>query len=748
MRSSFVFSCLLLLLVFTGSEVLAQPGRPKIGLTLSGGGAKGLSHIGILKAIDSAGLKIDAITGTSMGSVMGSLYAVGYSGKEIETIARSMDWSNIFSNRPPIEMINMNDKREFSNYALEIPLEKGKAKLYSGFIEAEEIWLKFGELFYPVHDEKDFTKFNIPFSCIATDAATGKAVVLKNGEITRAVRASMAIPSVFSAVPYQNTKLVDGGVVRNFPVKDAKDLGADYVIGVNLSQGLLSADKLNTPIDVLYQIGFYKDADDFEKELKITNLLIEPPLASFSAASFSSADSIIDIGNETGKKYYPYFKKLADSLNALYPPAKPFNPNRLPRAENTILDGIEVEGLTQSDVNDFMGKMGLQYRLTYSGRELAAGVRRAYSSGIFRRIAYFVQPREPGHSTLQCEVIEYPKTYFKVGLHFNTYSEIALITTLSTRNFIFNHSKSFLKVNWSSNNRVLLRHDQAFGKNQRWGALISFYNEGFKFPLYENFKQIYEYRSEYSSIDLKIYKLMQTFSMTGIGISREWLTLTPTITPDASFIGRNNYWNAYFFYQRNSLDQKVFPRKGSYIDLQAGIIFNQSPNYQYSSSSGSISSDTLGLKSNAYQQIKFKAGKYFPLNSNWTLITQFNNGFNFNYQHYFLNFYSVGGINDFIRNQITFVGLGENQVNTTSISSVLVGVQYEPIQNFLMTFRANAGIYDFVDLPVNQWTSKNFLSGYGLSGGYRSPIGPIEISVMYNDQSKSFKGYINMGFTF
>jgi len=186
--------------------------------------------------------------------------------------------------------------------------------------------------------------------------------------------------------------------------------------------------------------------------------------------------------------------------------------------------------------------------------------------------------------------------------------------------------------------------------------------------LYENFKQLLEYRSQYSSIDFRIYKLMQTYSMTGVGMGRESLTLTPTITPDQSFQGHNNYWNAYFFYQRNSLDQKSFPRKGSYIDLQAGIIFNQSPNFLYSSSSGSISSDTLGLKFNSYEQLKLKAGKYFPLNPNWTLLTQFNNGINFNYKQAFLNFYSVGGINDFIRNQITFVGLGENQVNTNSSS--------------------------------------------------------------------------------
>ncbi len=169
----------ILLLAFLATAFLsaAQSSRPKIGLTLSGGGAKGLSHIGILKAIDSAGLRIDVVTGTSMGSIIGSLYAAGYTGNQIEDIARNIDWATMFSNRPPIELINMNEKREYANYAVEIPFENGKAKLFSGFIEGEEIWLRFGELFYPVYPIKDFSKLPIPFACVATDASGNKTTV-------------------------------------------------------------------------------------------------------------------------------------------------------------------------------------------------------------------------------------------------------------------------------------------------------------------------------------------------------------------------------------------------------------------------------------------------------------------------------------------------------------------------------------------------------------------------------------------
>jgi len=722
----------------------AQNARPKIGLTLSGGGAKGLSHIGILKAIDSAGLRIDVVTGTSMGSVIGSLYAAGYSGSEIEQIARSIDWTAMFSNRPPLGLVNMNEKREYANYALEIPFEKGKAQLYSGFIEGEEIWLRFGELFYPVYQTKDFTKFPIPFACVATDAAAGKPVVMKKGEIVRAVRASMAIPSVFSAIPYDSTLLIDGGVVRNFPVRDARAMGANYVIGVNLSQGLLPANKLLTPVDMLYQIGFYKDAEDFAREASACNILIEPDLKDFSAASFTSADSILMIGNETGRKYYPKFKQLADSLRAIYPDAVP-KANRLPKVDAVILDGFEIDGLQYSNKKDFEGKLGLRVGKSYDGKEFSDAVRRAFASDNFRRVAFYVEPNGQGHAILRCEVVEIPRTFVKVGLHFHSYSNAALITTLSTRNLIFNRSKTYLKVNWSSNMRALLRHDQSFGQSQRWGSMLSAYTDRFRLPLYDNFNQIYEYRTHYSHLDLRFYKLMGTTTSMGFGIAKEFLKIFPEVTPDEKLTGDLDFWNGYLFYQRNSLDLKSFPRQGSYVDLQVGIVFGQHANFLFTSSSGSISSDSLNLPSHPYQQIKFKAGKYIPLGRKWTLITQFNNGFNLNYKDSYFNFYSVGGINDFIRNQVTFVGITENQIMTSSISAFLLGAQFEPVTNFVTTIRANIGYYDILDRNPKDWS---MLSGYALSAGYRSPIGPIEISAMYSDQSKTLLGYVNVGFTF
>jgi len=306
--------------------------RPKIGLTLSGGGAKGLAHIGILKAIDSAGLSIDYITGTSMGSIIGALYASGYSADSIEKIARKIDWDLMLSNQSSLRNIIMEEKDEYGRYDLELPWVNHFFRLNTGVLEGQELWLKLSELLFPVHQIKDFNQLPIPFRCVATDLSTGEAVVLDSGELVSAIRASMAIPSVFTAVDYNGRRLVDGGVVRNFPVRDVREMGAQIVIGSNVSQGLLAAKKVNNALQVLLQVAFFREAEDTKLEVPLCDIYVQTPLDKYSMGSFSSANEIIEAGKEEGRKLYPRLKALADSLNDIYGKPLP-KKNRLPKIQ-------------------------------------------------------------------------------------------------------------------------------------------------------------------------------------------------------------------------------------------------------------------------------------------------------------------------------------------------------------------------------------------------------------------------------
>ncbi|MEJ1239397.1 patatin-like phospholipase family protein [Chryseolinea sp. T2] len=737
MRSIFV-----VILLLAEFSLAAQP---KIGLTLSGGGAKGLAHIGILEALDSAGLRIDCITGTSMGSIVGSLYAAGYSGKDIEKIARELDWNVLFSGKPSMRTVNIDEKTEFDNYALEVPVQKGKFKIRGGIIEGQEIWLKFQELFLPIYDIKDFSRFSIPFRCVATDIATGKAVVLDQGELVTAIRASMAIPSVFTPIDYKDTKLVDGGIVRNFPVRDVKDMGAEYVIGVNLSQGLATADKLNSVLDILYQIGFYKDADDFEHEKQLCNVLIEPPLSDYSAASFASAQTIIDIGKETGKKYYPVFKKLADSLRSVYPNYKPIE-NRLPVVKQVAVDSIRILGLQHTTNRSFKNRLALEPGKSYDGIEVGHAIRRVYGSRNYNRIAYEWHPNPTkGHATLAFNVLERPQVYVKAGIHYHTFSDVALILGGEIKNFIFDRSKATVKMNVSENFRLLLEQNQLIGKKDNANLIASFYHETFNFPFYENFNQQYLYRSRTTNFDLRIQRTFGFSSAIGVGTTIENFRLKPKIAADIAVQAENTYLESYLFYKHNTLNKRNFSTRGWRIDGRFGLVYNQRPSPIKVAENGELVETDTSL--NAYPRLHFKAENFLPLSQRFTLLTQFNTAINFNSSSAYINFWNIGGINDFVRNQIPFSGLKEYMVNTHSVSVLMLGLQYQISRSLYATARINTAVYDFLNIN-NQFKSASFLNGGALSIGYDSGIGPISVSAMYSAESNSVYGYVNVGFPF
>lgn len=739
------FILLQILYFFIVFNTAAQQ-KTKIGLTLSGGGAKGLAHIGILQAIDSAGLKIDYITGTSMGSIMGAMYAVGYSGNQIEEIARTLDWGRLFSGKPVMSNVNITEKEEFQNYALELPFEEGKLKIGTGLIEGQEIWVKFQELFMPVYNIKNFNDFSIPFRCITTDLATGNAVVMDKGEVVTAIRASMAIPSVFTTIDYENTKLVDGGLIRNFPVRDAIAMGANYTIGVNISQSLLKAEELTSAIDVLYQIGFYRDAEDFKQEVQMCNILIEPPMTGYSAASFGSAEELIAIGQEWGRKFYPQFKHLADSLKKA-DPGYNFNKNRLPDVKKIVVDEITVSGLENTSKKSFMNNLNVNPGDSCDGLIVAEGVRQIFGSKNYSRINYAWEATTPGHAKLNFFVIENPLTTFKLALHYNTFSKIALIAGVESKNLLFDRSKTTLKLNISENYRFYLEQNQAFGKRDNNNVLLSAYYESFKYPIYEDFKQKYLYRNNFTQFDLKVQHVFNRSSALGIGTSYESIKLTPKVFGEVSVEAGNSYFNSYLYYEINTLDEKMFPTKGLKLNAKAGYIYNQNPDELFIKASELTANiDTLNFE--GYSKLELNVEHYSKLNSKFSLMKQFNGGINLNEDQSYLNFYYIGGLIDFLRNQITFAGLSEYEVYTNSVATSLIGLRYNPIKNVFATARANVALYDFMEKDPDEWNSDNFLSGYSATLAYASGFGPIQFSLIYSDQSKRLAGYMNVGFHF
>ncbi len=291
------------------SNISAQDGnikpRPKIGLVLSGGGARGFAHIGTLKLLDSLKIPVDFVAGTSMGGIIGALYSIGYSGKEIEQIARNTNWEEIFSDSPSRNRQPFIKKITSGRYQISLPVEGIVPGLPSGLIKGQKVFQILSKLIYAYQNVNDFRELPIPFSCVAADIVSGKEVILNRGSLALAIRATMSIPTIFTPVEWGDSLLVDGGIVNNLPVDVVKEMGADIVIAVNVGTPKFKREELNSIIPILEQTinlaGFKKE----EESIKKADVVITPNLQGFSAASFSreSVDSIIargDIAAKTG----------------------------------------------------------------------------------------------------------------------------------------------------------------------------------------------------------------------------------------------------------------------------------------------------------------------------------------------------------------------------------------------------------------------------------------------------------------
>jgi len=296
-----LLSCLLLclcpLVLFA-----AEAGKPKVGLVLSGGAARGLAHVGVLKALEEQGIHIDAIAGTSMGAVIGGLYASGYKIDELEKLALSIDWKEALSDAPEREDVPFRRKQDDRDFLVKQKLsfrDDGSLGLPLGVIQGQNLALLLESLLAHSSDIRDFDKLPIPFRAVATDIVNGEKVVFRKGHLPQVIRASMSIPAVFAPVEINGQLLVDGGMVDNIPVDVAREMGVDIVIVVDIGTPLRGRKELNTVFDILNQSITLMTRSNSEVQLaslKPDDILIQPALASYGTTDFGRSADIINAG--------------------------------------------------------------------------------------------------------------------------------------------------------------------------------------------------------------------------------------------------------------------------------------------------------------------------------------------------------------------------------------------------------------------------------------------------------------------
>ena len=278
---------------FTFSQENDTIPKAKIGLVLSGGGAKGLAHIGVLRVLEEIGISPDYITGTSMGAVVGALYSMGYTADEISEMNENADWEMLLSDRIPLNEVVFEEKYEYKKYIWGIPIRNYEFKLPSGMIEGQQLEKFFASLMWPLHEMESYDSLPIPFHCMGVDLISGKLIEFDSGNLQESIKASMSIPSIFAPEIIDTMVFVDGGVLRNFPVDEVREMGADYVIGVFVGfEEEVTKEDLFSLSDVLSRATVFLGIFDSKEQMKKTDLLIEPNLHGLGATDFAKNKKI------------------------------------------------------------------------------------------------------------------------------------------------------------------------------------------------------------------------------------------------------------------------------------------------------------------------------------------------------------------------------------------------------------------------------------------------------------------------
>ena len=432
-------SLFVLLLSLTLTQIIfAQEKKPKVVLVLSGGGAKGLAHIPLLQALDSLHIVPDLIVGNSMGSVIGGMYAMGYSGDSIQKITKNIDWDKLLGGNMSVKSVSVEEKSEFQRYLVGIGIKDGKPTSVSSLLNDQYLREFLTELTFPVYNIKDFDNLSIPFRAMATDVVFGKEVILSKGNLAFAMRSSMSLPAVFKTMPYEKTLLVDGGVMNNFPTDIAKKMGADIIIGSDVGGGMEPIDKLDSFIAVLMQTSMFPSNIKDPENRKLCDILVDHlPNLRFSTTDFTKSNEIYKDGTIATNLNLDALAALAEKLKGFKQ-----RTHELPTVSTEfVIDTIVYKNISKENLPLVIARTNIKTQTKYTTKDLTAGINGAMGTNLFNQITYSYFVHDGDKLGLLLNGLEFPKNQVNASLHYDTYRGVGLILNYNARNVLAESSR-------------------------------------------------------------------------------------------------------------------------------------------------------------------------------------------------------------------------------------------------------------------------------------------------------------------
>lgn len=707
--------------------------RPTVGLVLSGGGAKGFAHIGVLKVIEEAGLPIDYIGGTSMGSIIGGLYAIGYSPMMMQQIVEEQNWDAIMSDNIPQKYISIDEKMLDRHYLATFPFRNKKIQMKSSIYDGEMINLLLARLTSPVYKIRNYEELPIPFLCVAADLETSDAYEMTKGNLQRSIRASMSIPFYFSPVEVDGRLLIDGGLRNNFPVPNVRQKGVDIIIGVDVQRDFRKKEDLNSMSTIMNQIISMADIDAYKRAKEDIDVYIKPELAKYGMMDFNYYDSIIALGERAAREKLPQLKRLADSINNISnykrerPDIKPL--------DTVYVVSLKIEGVGEENTSFIRKSFAKHYPTTMSLSDIETSIMRICATGYYKNVWYEFRPAAKGvNLVLHCE--EKEEETVSIAAHYDTDYGIGILTNITFKNVLNFPKRSTLSadINIAEDPYFKIRLHSNISQKFKYGSDLSvtslFMNQ------YDDDVINNSYSIQDNKLDLFMEIMPNLERQLRAGIVANYVHLRDNLI---HVVDSDNYdfiTYAYLNYHIDNENSPTFVSRGWKLNINGKYIL---PVIELED--GSRMRNSLVVRCDLDGAIAM--GEKNSLKLGATLGTTIGqNELPLSYQFF------IGGQSHmkYFDNIISFDGLKFTQLYGNHIVLGKISWQYNFYKNIYAIAKLNGG---YIANSYDTWfTDDNFVLGCGLTLGMETMAGPIEFSLMGSNRCSNLIGFLNVGYWF
>ncbi len=749
--------------------------RPTVALVLSGGGAKGTSHIGVFRKLEEMHIPVDLVLGTSMGGLMGGMFSLGYSAEEVDSLVRTLDWGMELSDNVPEDYLSYHDRIYKRKYLISMPFfysmskeEKGGrngaedfihqaedlhlgagrqvdaygqvkdnllSSLPSGFVYGQNVNNLFSSLTAGYQEDMPFWKLPIPFVCVATEMVTGKAKIWYSGKLNRALRSTMAIPGLFTPVNTDGMVLLDGGMRNNYPTDIARLLGADYVIGVDLSSGYKSYDELKNLTDILIQGSDMLGRESYENNVPLTDVTIKPDIPEYHMLSFDpvSVDSLIARGYRAAESQEEGLAAIKaavgpDSLTYQNSPAYNLLTGKVRISE------VVISGVSEEESRYLMRKIRIHAGQDMDAEDIDDAVATIYGTKAFDYVNYeLIGREEPFRLVFDCK--KGPIHHLGVGGRADTDETVALLLNLgfnvhSLRGSAFSFTGKVGSNPWA---RLQYYYKTPFGPTVNLAANFKYVDKN-KFSLGEYLFNVeyYNSRAEAYLSNMRWAKLDVNY-----GVRGDFYKLGSLMASDASQgrftdFKKNYYLSAFVTFKADTFDDGYFPSKGVSFALDYSCVFGGTPNKVTPFRILKADFRTVVGGSRTVSLLPFASTRFLSGSGKTPLP--------------FVNVIGGRVAGRYMDQQIPFIGV----TNAASCGDYLIlagtDLRFHIGKNNYVSAIVNA--VDSASTLDGLTFSDSFSLGAGLEYAYNSIIGPVRADVHWSSISRKVGVYVSMGFDF